>query len=79
MIRRIQELLLSFEAKIYQLCRLNRLESTNKIVLGATVGGAILMLVILYPLMPRLFRVIGIPVILLVAFWMGRRAGPRLP
>ncbi len=49
----------------------------DKFAMIVTIGVTCLVVLIFYPLIPRLLRVLGLPVALLTAWWAGRRiVGP---
>lgn len=60
--------------------RMSRQEQEDLIIKFAmivTLGVTCLVILIFYPVTPRLMRVLGLPVALLVAWWAGRRiVGP---
>ena len=49
----------------------------DKFAMIVTIGVTVLVVLIFYPVIPRLLRVLGLPVALLVAWWAGRKVvGP---
>lgn len=60
--------------------RMNRREQEDlidKFSMIITIGVTCLIILIFYPVIPRLLRVLGLPVALLAAWWAGRRVvGP---
>lgn len=49
----------------------------NRFAMIVTIGVTCLVILIFYPVTPRIMRVLGLPVALLVAWWGGRRVvGP---